>query len=55
MASSILEYGGPHGRDRMVVGYTFVHVQLPVQSVPITTNIMSSNPAQVRSTRYNIM
>ena len=28
---------------------------LPVQSVHITTNVVSSNPAQVRCTRYNIM
>ena len=30
----------PRGRDRMVVD-----VQLPVQSVPITTKVVSSNPA----------
>jgi hypothetical protein len=35
-------------RDRMVVGFT-------VQSVLITTNVMSSNPAQARCTGYNIM
>jgi hypothetical protein len=29
--------------------------QLPVQSVPITTNVVSSNPAQARCTRYSIM
>jgi len=29
--------GGHHGRDRMVVG------QLPMQSVPITTDVVSSN------------
>jgi len=29
--------GGRHGRDRMVVG------QLPMQSVPITTDVVSSN------------
>ena len=28
---------------------------LPMQSVPITTNIVSSNPAQAGCTRYNIM
>ena len=42
--------GDRRGRDRMVVGF-----QLPVQSVPITTNIVSSNPAQTRCTWYNIM
>jgi len=26
-----------------------------MQSVPITTNVVSSNPAQERCTRYNIM
>jgi len=26
-----------------------------MQSVPITTNIVSSNPAQTRCARYNIM
>ena len=31
---------GRRGRDRMVVD-----LQLPVQSVPITTEIVSSNPA----------
>jgi len=35
------------GCDRMVV--------VPMQSVPIGTNVVSSNPAQTRCTRYNIM
>jgi hypothetical protein len=35
---------GRCGRDRMVV----------LQSVSITTNIVSSNPIQARCTRYNI-
>jgi len=30
-------------------------LQLPMQSVPFTTNVVSSNPPQVGSTRYNIM
>jgi hypothetical protein len=30
-------------------------LQLPMQSVPITTNVVSLNPTQVRYTRYNIM
>ena len=30
-------------------------LQLCMQSVPITTNVASSNYAQVRCTRYNIM
>jgi len=29
-------------------------LQLPVQSVPITTHVVISNPAQARCTRYNI-
>ena len=28
---------------------------IPMQSVPITTNVVSSNPAQASCTRYNIM
>jgi len=31
-----------------------VDLHLPLQSVPITTNVASSNPAQARCTRYNI-
>ena len=30
-------------------------LQLPMQSVPITTNIVSLNPAQSGGTQYNIM
>jgi len=30
-------------------------LQLPMQSVPITNNVVSSNPAKTRCTRYNIM
>ena len=33
--------GGHHGCDRMVVGFI---IQLPVQSVPITINIVISKP-----------
>jgi hypothetical protein len=35
--------GGCHGRVRMVVGFT---TTLPMQSVPITTNVVSSNPSR---------
>ena len=42
--------GSCGGRDLMVVG-----LQLHVQSVPITTKVVRSNPAQSRRTRYNIM
>jgi hypothetical protein len=31
--------GGHCGRDRMVIGF----IQLPMQSVPITNNVVSSN------------
>ena len=37
------------GRDRMVVD-----LQLPIQSVYITTNVVNSIPTQARCTRYNI-
>ena len=37
------------GRDRMVVGF-----KLPVQSVPVTTNVVRSNPTQASCTRYNM-
>jgi hypothetical protein len=36
-----------------VSGFTTTFV--PVQSVAITTKVVSLNPAQARSTRYNIM
>ena len=42
--------GGRHGRDRMVVGFT---LQLSLQSVPITTDDVSSNLDQ--GDVYNIM
>ena len=35
---------------RMVVGFI-----ITLQSVPINTNIVSSNPDHVKCTRYNIM
>jgi hypothetical protein len=38
MISVIMEKGGRRGRDRMVVD-----LQLPVQSVLITTNVLSLN------------
>ena len=36
-------YWGRRERDRMVVGF-----QLPMQSVAITTNVVSSNPTQAK-------
>ena len=41
------------GRDRIVVGYKTTYAI--TESVPITTNVVSSNRTQARSTRYNIM
>ena len=41
-------YRSRRGRDHVVV------LQLPMQSVPIPTNIVSSNPAQARCAWYNI-
>ena len=41
---------GRHGCDRMVIGFLTTY-----QSVPITTNILTSNPAQTMCTQYNIM
>jgi hypothetical protein len=42
---------GRHGCDRMVVEFITTYMQ----SVPITTNVVSSNPAQAMCTRYNTM
>jgi len=39
--------GGRHGRDHMVVEFSAYH--------HITTEVVSSNPTQVRCARYNIM
>jgi hypothetical protein len=44
---SIYKSSGRRGRDRMLVGFT------PMQSVPITANVVSSNPAQAEV--YSIM
>ena len=43
-------YRGCRGHDRMVVGFTTTYA-----TMPITTNVVMSNPAQTRCTRYNIM
>jgi hypothetical protein len=37
----------------MIVGK--LDLLLPMQLVPIPTNVASSNPAQARCTRYNMM
>jgi hypothetical protein len=37
--------------DRMVVGHGFK----ATYTVPITTKVVSSNPAEARCARYNIM
>jgi hypothetical protein len=46
---SLITGNGRRGRDRMVVGFT----TLPMKSVPITTDVVSSNPTQ--SEVHNIM
>jgi hypothetical protein len=46
--SPLLRNGGRRCRDRMVVEYT-------MQSVPIASNVVSSNPVKPRYARYNIM
>ena len=42
---------GRRDRDRMAVGF----IKPPMQSMPITTKVVSSNPSQARCARYNIM
>jgi hypothetical protein len=42
--------GDCRGHDRMVVGFTTTYA-----INPITTNVVSSNPAQGSCSRYNIM
>ena len=49
LGSIPLQHWGRRGHDHMIVGLT------TMQSVPITTNAVSLNPAWARSTRYNIM
>jgi hypothetical protein len=39
----------------VVVIILWLDLQLPMQSVPITNNVASSNPVQERCTLYNIM
>jgi len=39
----------------VVVILWLLDLKLPMQSVPTTTNIVSSTPTQARCTRYNIM
>jgi hypothetical protein len=45
------------GKDKfqLKVKEHILDLQLPMQSVPITTNVASLNPVQARCTRYNIM
>jgi hypothetical protein len=42
--------GGSRGHDHIVVGFMTTYA-----TVPITTNVVSSNPATAMSTQYNIM
>jgi hypothetical protein len=39
----------------VVVIVWYLDLQLTMQSVPITTYVVSSNPAQARCTRYDVM
>ena len=39
----------------VVMNAWLLDLQLPMQSVPITTNVVSLNPTQARCTRYNFM
>ena len=50
-ALDIFHSSGCRGRDCMVIGFLTTYMQ----SVPITTIVVSLNLAQVRCTRYNIM
>jgi hypothetical protein len=42
-------FRGRRGRDRMVVGFIATY---HMESVPITSNVVRSNPDQARGTRY---
>jgi hypothetical protein len=44
-----------HNRVVGVMIVWWLDLQLSIQSVPITTHVVSSNPALARCTRYNIM
>jgi hypothetical protein len=39
----------------MVLIVWYLDLQLPVQSVHLTTEVVSLNPVQAKCTRYNIM
>ena len=39
----------------MVIIVLKLNLQLPMQSVPITTKVVSLNPAKARCAQYNIM
>jgi len=43
--------GGRRGRDCKTVRF----IPIPMQSLPITTSVVSSNPFHARCTRFNIM
>jgi len=48
--SMYMKFVTRRGRDGMVLD-----LQLPMHLLPIITNVVSSNPAQARGTRYNNM
>jgi len=45
---------GPCPYQAVVVVIAWYDLQLPMQSVPTTTNVVSSNPTQEGWTQYNI-
>jgi len=50
-ASVSMFFWDHRGCDRMVVGFITTYIQ----SVPITINVVTLNPAQARCTPYNII
>ena len=52
ISKMIRKYKVMMGGSVVVVIVWYLGLQLPVHSVPITTNVVSSNPTQARCTRY---
>ena len=52
----LFQNSGRHGRDRSYGSWIWsLDLQLPLESVPFTTEVASSNRAQARCTPYNII
>ena len=51
---SLIPYFTFNGGVVVVLIVWLLDIQLPMKSLPITTNVLSSNPTQARCTRYNI-